>query len=215
MYHNYGMIVVTLNRLRLGAHIVTLADPSPDSYLQALHQTKSTALALTPSLMLWLAAAPSLPAERLERVHTVMCGGSPMAPDNTERLVSRLRPSVAFQQGYGCAETTAAICQTSRWERQLGTAGFLVPNTRAKVVGDGDVALGTGHTGEILVKGPQVMLGYLNDEAAMQRSFDAEGWFRTGDLGFYDDEHRFHVVDRLDEIIHVSGIHVRWPALAE
>ncbi|XP_067011560.2 uncharacterized protein [Anabrus simplex] len=216
MSHIFGMVVVMLARMCLGTHIITVPNPDPKIYIKCLSEHKSTVLGLTTSLMFYLASFRTLPYDLLGDVHTVMYGGSPIASDNVATFMARLKPSVVFQQGYGMTETTSAVTQTSRWERKLGTCGYLVPNTQAKVIDtETGVALGSGHIGEILVKGPQVMMGYLNNEAAQMNKFDEEGWLITGDLGFYDDEHCFHIVDRLDDLIHVTVMHTLPVAPAE
>ena len=96
-----------------------------------------------------------------------------------------------------------------------GTIGKLLANTEARIV---DVESGRdaepGAPGEIWVRGPQVMLGYLDDDEATAHTLDAEGWLRTGDIGVYDDEGGWRVVDRLKELIKFKGYQVP-PAMLE
>jgi acyl-CoA synthetase (AMP-forming)/AMP-acid ligase II len=90
-----------------------------------------------------------------------------------------------------------------------GSVGSTVPNTECKIA---DVATGTelgrNEDGEIWIRGPQVMRGYLNNDQATRNSIDAEGFFHTGDIGHIDDHDRYFIVDRLKELIKYKGFQV-------
>lgn len=92
---------------------------------------------------------------------------------------------------------------------KFGAVGVCAPNTECKVI---DMAtgqpLGPGHEGEICVRGPQVMKGYLNQPEATAKTIDAEGWLHTGDIGYADDDHHFFIVDRAKELIKYKGFQV-------
>ena len=73
---------------------------------------------------------------------------------------------------------------------------------------DTDTALGPGQTGELVVRGPQCMLGYRNNAEANTKTFDSAGWMRSGDVGWYDEDGFLHIVDRIKELIKVKGLQV-------
>ena len=93
---------------------------------------------------------------------------------------------------------------------KLGSCNQVVPNTRVQVRDtETDQALGAGEVGELVITGPQVMLGYRNNQQANRQTFDDAGWMRTGDIGYYDTEGFVYIVDRMKELIKVKGLQER------
>lgn len=104
-------------------------------------------------------------------------------------------------------ETSPAICTTppSMWKKCLGSIGVVVPNTEVKIVPVDDpngAALGPNEQGELFVRGPQVMPRYHNNPKATEEVF-VDGWLRTGDMAYYDDDKILWITDRLKELIKV------------
>jgi acyl-CoA synthetase (AMP-forming)/AMP-acid ligase II len=100
---------------------------------------------------------------------------------------------------------------------KIGSCGVPIPNTLCKIVatdGSGKI-LGANQRGEVCVKGPQVMKGYLNNEEATRNTIDGDNWLHTGDIGYYDDDQHFYIVDRLKELIKVKGFQVAPAELEE
>ena len=111
-------------------------------------------------------------------------------------------------QGYGMTELSP-ISHFSNEERAVaGAVGFTVPNTFCKIVDAGGQALGVDAEGELCIKGPQVMMGYLNNPEATARTIDAEGWLHTGDIACFDASGQLFIRDRLKELIKVKGFQV-------
>jgi acyl-CoA synthetase (AMP-forming)/AMP-acid ligase II len=101
--------------------------------------------------------------------------------------------------------THAAIPGAAR----SGSIGVLVPNTQARLVDpESGADVGRGEPGELWLRGPQVMKGYLNDPAATSECIDSDGWFHTGDIGRVDDEDHWYITDRLKELIKYKGFQV-------
>lgn len=95
--------------------------------------------------------------------------------------------------------------------KNYGSVGFPTPNTEAKIVRPDDSefrGLGPNESGELLVRGPQVMLGYHNNEKATKETITPDGWLRTGDIAYYNDKKEFYITDRLKELIKVKGYQV-------
>src|SRR5207237_10630657 len=114
-------------------------------------------------------------------------------------------------QGYGMTEASPVTHLTRddvEWEK-VGSIGAVAAGTECKVV---DIVSGAdldpGQDGEILIRGPQVMTGYLNNQAATEQILDKDGWLHTGDIGHADEEGDFYVVDRLKELIKYKGFQV-------
>ena len=113
------------------------------------------------------------------------------------------------RQGYGMTEASPATHYTVPGADRAGKIGPLMPNTEGRIVDPETGAdLGPGQAGEVWVRGPQVMKGYLNNPEATAHTVTADGWLRTGDIGVVDDDGYLEIVDRLKELIKVKGFQV-------
>jgi acyl-CoA synthetase (AMP-forming)/AMP-acid ligase II len=116
-----------------------------------------------------------------------------------------------IKQGYGLTETSP-VTHTHRDdpdEIRPGSIGHLISSTEAKIIDTNTgEALGPDQEGEVLIRGAQVMKGYLNNPEATEETIDSEGWLHTGDIGYVDDEGYFYIVDRVKELIKYKGYQV-------
>lgn len=139
-----------------------------------------------------------------------MSGAAPIGHSDAERFIKKA-PKVQFFQGYGLTEAAPVVLMSSRGSKEYASVGYPTPDTEAKIVNINDdrlQGLGPNETGELLVRGPQVMLGYHNNEKATKDTITSDGWLRTGDIGYYDENNRFYITDRLKELIKVKGFQV-------
>ncbi|XP_023312903.1 luciferin 4-monooxygenase-like, partial [Anoplophora glabripennis] len=115
----------------------------------------------------------------------------------------------SFRQGYGLTEATFAVTIADKENQKPGSCGkvgtFMTCKVRDPETGK---SLGPNQTGELCCKGPFIMMGYYNDEKATRETFTSDGWLKTGDLGYYDEEGNFYIVDRLKELIKYKGYQV-------
>lgn len=208
-FHIYGFNGIMNICLRSGSHLISIPRFTPEDYIKALVTYKPTYLFVVPSLLLFLASHPQITKEHLSSVEEITSGAAPL----TEGLLQKFRlkidnPEVIIRQGYGMTETSPVtfIMPKLTPPSKIGTIGILYPDTEAKVVSltDGQT-LGPYKTGELLVKGPQIMMGYLNNEKATSEVMDEDGWLHTGDVVYYDEDHYFYIVDRCKELIKVKG----------
>jgi long-subunit acyl-CoA synthetase (AMP-forming) len=142
------------------------------------------------------------------RLRFFVSGGGPLAP-----ALNRFFYSIGLMilEGYGLTETSpVSHCSPVVPDRiKLGSVGPPVPNTECMIVSpDTGDALGYGEEGEIWIRGPQVMKGYLGNPEATEASIDDDGWFRSGDVGRVDEEGYFFIVDRLKELIKYKGLQI-------
>ncbi len=165
---------------------------------------------IVPPIALALARHPAVDRYDLSSLRFVGCGAAPLGKEIEEECEARL--GCAFQQGYGMTEATAgiAISTMAEPERNVhGQAGILLPGTEARVVDPETGAdLGTGGTGEIWIRGPQLMSGYLNRPDATAETIDADGWLHTGDIGRVDAAGRVFITDRIKELIKYKAFQV-------
>ncbi|CAH1791187.1 unnamed protein product [Owenia fusiformis] len=206
-YHIYGQINVLAGGLCDGATIVTMPRFEPELYLHAIQQYKATRLFVVPPMALFLAKDPRMDKYELSSVKEIFCGAAPLSKELQEEVTARLK--CKLRQGYGMTELspTSHISPKIGWK--YGAAGICVPNTESKVIDlDTGVALGPHMDGEVCVRGPQVMKGYLNNYEATANTIDEEGWLHTGDIGHYDHNGHFYVVDRLKELVKYKGFQV-------
>jgi acyl-CoA synthetase (AMP-forming)/AMP-acid ligase II len=208
-FHIYGMTVIMNAGLYSGVTLVSMQRFELEPCLQAVQEHRVTRFLLVPPIVLQLAKNPIVDKYDLSSITRAFSGAAPLDAD-TAAAVSR-RIGCRLSQGYGLTETSPVshVVPDSATEVVPGSVGPAVPNTECKVV---DVAtgkeLGRNQDGEIWIRGPQVMKGYLNNPDATRASIDADGFFHTGDIGHIDDHDQYFIVDRVKELIKYKGFQV-------
>ncbi|XP_076450050.1 uncharacterized protein LOC143286390 isoform X2 [Babylonia areolata] len=203
LYHAYGFIM-TWTALHAGHTVVFLPSFHPAPFLSAISAHRVTILPLVPPLVLFLAKDPQVLNYDISSVHKVMCAAAPLGSGISEEFAAR--SSALLMQGFGMSETI--LTHLNNPPIKHGTVGHVMSSTEAKIVDENTgEALGAGQTGELYVRGPQVMKGYFNNPQATQDTI-VDGWLRTGDLGHYDEEGYFTITDRLKELIKYKGFQV-------
>ena len=208
-FHIYGMTVVMSLALRNGATVVTMPRFDVEGFLQLLETHRVTRAPLVPPIILALAKDPRVDAFDLSSIDVIMSGAAPLGSDVAESCARRVGCRVI--QGYGLTETSPVTHCTPEAPavNKPGSIGPLLAGTEARVV---DVSsgedLGPDQTGQLLIRGPQVMRGYLNDPVATSSMLDGDGWLHTGDVVRVDTDGYFYVVDRLKELIKYKGFQV-------
>jgi len=206
MYHLYGLHIVANLGLSQGATIVTLPRYELNQFLQIMEQYKVTIAPLVPPLILALSRAPQVDDYDLSALRLIHCGAATLADSIARACSERLGCQVRY--GYGLTEVSplshASLANSKR--QNSGSVGYCLPNTECKIVDyTNGRELGPQEEGEIWVRGPQVMKGYLTNAQATAEMIDPEGWLRTGDIGYCDDEGQLFVKDRLKELIKTNG----------
>jgi acyl-CoA synthetase (AMP-forming)/AMP-acid ligase II len=208
-FHIYGMVVIMNLALHLGATVVTMPRFDLEQCLEVIQKYGVTFANVVPPLVLAFAKSPLIDKYDLSSLRTVFSGAAPLSEQVAKAAGERLGCRVV--QGYGLTETSPVTHATriGTAGAKLGGIGAPVSNTEVKVV---DVAtraeLGPGQEGEICIRGPQVMKGYLNRPDATRAMIDADGWLRTGDIGYADEDGCFFIVDRLKELIKYKGMQI-------
>jgi acyl-CoA synthetase (AMP-forming)/AMP-acid ligase II len=225
-FHIYGLNVVMNLALRRGATIVTMPRFELEVFLGLLRDHRVTRAYLVPPIVLALAKHPAVDGFDLSSLEMIVSGAAPLDASLARACADRL--GVRVVQGYGLTETSPVThVSGDEWgEARAGSVGRLVPNTECKVIdwATGE-EFGPGRDGELCVRGPQVMRGYLKNPTATANTIDEDGWLHTGDIGHADEDGYFFIVDRLKELIKYKGyqvppaeleaVLVRHPAVAE
>jgi fatty-acyl-CoA synthase len=216
MFHVTGMQAGMNSPLHLAATIVLLSRWDRDCAALQIERARVTNWSAITTMMVDFLSNPQLAKYDLSSLKVLGGGGAAMP----EALARKLEEVIGlpFVEGYGLSETMAPthINPPQRPKRQCGGIPFF--NTDARVLDvESKKEMGPGEVGEIVVRGPQVFRGYWKQPEATAQAFlehDGERFFRTGDLGYYDEEGYFFITDRLKRMINCAGYKV-WPAEVE
>ena len=207
-FHIYGMSVIMNTGLHVGSTIVTMPRFDLEQCLGIIEKYGITFANVVPPIVLALAKSPLVEKYDLSRLRVVFSGAAPLSDALATAASARLGCQVV--QGYGLTETSP-VTHATRLDRPANRAsiGPPVPNTESKIV---DLTTGADlparQQGEICIRGPQVMKGYLNRPDATRAMIDTDGWLHTGDIGYADEDGSFFVVDRLKELIKYKGLQI-------
>jgi acyl-CoA synthetase (AMP-forming)/AMP-acid ligase II len=206
-FHIYGMQVIMNDGLRRGATLVTMPRFDLEQFLSLTQEHRATRLWVVPPIVLALAKHPIVDQYDLSSVRSVLSGAAPLGPELAAESAARIGAPIA--QGYGMTELSPVSHAAPFENAQPGSVGVLVANAEARVVDPEDGRdLGVDEDGEIWIRGPLVMAGYLNNPEATAATIDADGWLHTGDIGHVDADGNWFIVDRVKELIKVKGFQV-------
>jgi acyl-CoA synthetase (AMP-forming)/AMP-acid ligase II len=201
-FHIYGLVSLMNLPLYLGESVVTMPRFDLREFLRVIQDYRITRAMLVPPIVLALAKHPLVDEFDLSSLQLVNSGAAPLSAELEVACGERL--GCRMQQGYGLTETSP----TTHWVgdelagAMPGSIGPPVPNTECRIVDvatDEDVA--DGEPGELLIRGPQVMKGYLNNPRATDATIDPDGWLRTGDVARVEPDGSLRIVDRIKELI--------------
>jgi acyl-CoA synthetase (AMP-forming)/AMP-acid ligase II len=206
-FHIYGQVVVLNLGLSQGATIVTLPRFDMGAFLDVLERHRVTRAHIAPPIVLGLAKVPGVEGRELA-LQVVISGAAPLDAETANRASERLGAPV--RQGYGMTEAspvTHIAADEGLEDQDPGAIGPLVSSTEARLVDPGS-GEDTGEAGELWIRGPQVMRGYLADDEATAATLTADGWLKTGDVAQVDEGGVFRIVDRVKELIKYKGYQV-------
>ncbi|MEV5874221.1 4-coumarate--CoA ligase family protein [Streptomyces sp. NPDC052101] len=211
-FHIYGLTALMNAPLRKGATVVVLPRFDLETFLAAIENHRITGLYVAPPIVLALAKHPAVTRYDLSSLRYVISAAAPLDAQLARACADRLGlPPIG--QAYGMTELspgTHVVPLDRLHDAPAGTVGRLIAGTEMRIVSldDPDKDLGTDESGEILIRGPQVMKGYLGRPDATDAMIDADGWLHTGDVGYVDAGGWLFVVDRVKELIKYKGFQV-------
>nr|ACE95896.1 GloSensor-10F protein [Cloning vector pGloSensor-10F] len=206
-HHGFGMFT-TLGYLICGFRVVLMYRFEEELFLRSLQDYKIQSALLVPTLFSFFAKSTLIDKYDLSNLHEIASGGAPLSKEVGEAVAKRFHlPGI--RQGYGLTETTSAILITPEGDDKPGAVGKVVPFFEAKVVDlDTGKTLGVNQRGELCVRGPMIMSGYVNNPEATNALIDKDGWLHSGDIAYWDEDEHFFIVDRLKSLIKYKGYQV-------
>ena len=208
-FHIYGMVLILNLAIYRGVTLVTMPRFDLEQFLQIVEKYKITCLNLVPPLVLALSKHPLVDNYDVSSIRLISSGAAPLGQELEQACADRLNCQI--YQGYGLTEVAGAshVNTIPVPSDKVGAVGQVVPNTYSKIIDtESGKELGINEQGEVLIKGPHVMKGYLNNEEATKHCIDGDGWFHTGDIGYADEDGYFFIVDRVKELIKYKAYQV-------
>jgi long-chain acyl-CoA synthetase len=212
-FHIFAMTTCMNLPLAGGVQVIMLPRFELRGLLDTLTRTGANVLLAVPTLIQALAKSGDRAAPHLQALEVVVSGGAPLA-DEVRANWSKVSKAL-LAEGYGLTEASPVVCCAAlRVPSKPLSIGQPIPATDIRFVDiDSGEVVPLGERGELQVKGPQVMLGYFNDPEATANAFQ-DGWLRTGDVGYVDEDGYVFLVDRIKDLIICSGFNV-YPRVIE
>jgi long-chain acyl-CoA synthetase len=208
LFHIFGLSSVMLRHLANGNEMLLRTRFDIDQVIRDIEVNKATSFPGVPTMWIALVNYPGIEKRDLKSLRTIASGGAPLPLEIAER--AHKLTGLTLTNGWGMTETSpAGISPPAGPNRKPGTIGFPLPGIVAQIVSPDDSrkVLGPNEIGELRVSGPNIMQGYWNrpDDTAAAL---VDGFFLTGDVGYYDDDGYFFIVDRKKDMIISSGFNI-------
>jgi len=209
LYHIYAFTVHLMALFEQGDHSVLIANPrDTETFIKFIKPWKLNAFVGLNTLFVSLMASPRFRDVDFSELKLTISGGTALMEDTAKRW--KEFTGVGVSEAYGLTECSPAVTMNpGNGLERMGTVGQAVPGTSLKCIDDQGNEVPVGERGELCVKGPQVMKGYWNRPDASKDAFTEDGeWFRTGDVAIIDEDGFVSIVDRIKDMIIVSGFNV-------
>lgn len=211
LFHITGIAQMMHLPIAINAEVIMLPTYTMEAMLSAIVEYQIKELLLVPPLIIRLLREPIVDKYDLRCVQRFSSGAAPISGEVLGLLKNKF-PGTGFKQGYGMTESCSCITAHPPGVYSFDyarTVGTIVPGTEVKIMKDDGTEAGHfGEPGEILARGPQIVMGYLNNPEATREAFDGDGFLHTGDQGFIDRDGFVTITDRTKEMIKVKGIGV-------
>ncbi|KAI0465701.1 acetyl-CoA synthetase-like protein [Xylaria cf. heliscus] len=210
MFHVTGLVHGLHLPLVINAEVIMIPAFNMETMLATIAEYQIPEILVVPPILIRLVRDPIVDKYDLRCVKRISSGAAPVS-EEILRLLKQKFPGSGFKQGYGMTESCSCITAHPPWAydyRHAHKVGTIVASTEVKLVKEDGTEADVGQPGEILARGPQVVMGYLNNEKATRETFDTDGFLHTGDQGIIDSEGFITITDRIKELIKVKGIGV-------
>jgi acyl-CoA synthetase (AMP-forming)/AMP-acid ligase II len=206
-FHIYGMQILMNGLLANGCTVISMVRFDLVKALELIQEQRITHFYAVPPMILALAKQPIVDDYDLSSLEVVLSGAAPLGAELAEEAAARI--DCQIMQAYGMTELSPATHVTPPDDYRPGSVGCTVPNCEVRIVDpESGEDQGVGGEGELWIRGPNVMAGYLNNAEATAITIDSDGWLHTGDVALIDEHQHVYIVDRLKELIKVKGFPV-------
>ncbi len=205
-FHTFGLTVLTLLPMCAGCKVVYTARFAPRKILSLLREHRPTAMIAIPSMYNVLLHTKSAQADDFSSVKFLVSGGEPLPRAVADGY--REKFNAVISEGYGLTETGPVSNWCRPQEHRPGSVGMPIVDVQEKIVGPDGERLGANQDGEVCIKGPNVMAGYYQLPEQTAEVFDDEGYFRSGDMGRFDDDGHLYITGRIKEMMIIAGENV-------
>ena len=208
-FHVFGMTTAMNFAVYMGWGDILVPKPQPEPLLEAISKFKPTFAPLVPTMYIGMLNHPHIKTADLTSIQGCFSGSAPLPVEVIKEFEEKT--GAVIVEGYGLTESTPVthINPYAGGKRKIGSIGLPIADTECRIVdlGDGVTDMPIGESGELIVKGPQVMQGYLNRPGETEKTI-SDGWLHTGDIAKMDEEGYFYIVDRKKDMIISGGYNV-------
>jgi 4-coumarate--CoA ligase len=210
LFHITGLVHQMHLPILINAEVVMLPQFTMAGMLDIVTEYKLNELLVVPPIVIRMVRDPIVDKYDLSHVTRFSSGAAPLSEEILQLLKKKF-PNTGFKQGYGMTESCS--CITSHPPnfydyKYAHSGGAVVASTEVKIIKEDGTEADVDEEGEVLARGPQIVMGYLNNEKATRETFDTDGWLHTGDQGKITAEGMIYITDRIKELIKVKGIGV-------
>ncbi|KAB2104381.1 putative 4-coumarate--CoA ligase 1 [Alternaria gaisen] len=207
-FHIYGLTGLVHQTLHRGIELVVMPAFDMETFLRTIQEHKITFIYVAPPVIVRLSRDKMVDKYDLSSVKMITSGAAPLTKELVDAVHKRLK--LKINQAYGLSETSP-MTHTQPWDEwysSVGSVGKMFPNMQAKYISADGKELGPGEAGELWLSGPNIFKGYWKNESATKEAITSDGFFKTGDIGFQDEQHNFYITDRVKELIKYKGFQV-------
>ncbi|MFX0123977.1 MAG: AMP-binding protein [Candidatus Hodarchaeota archaeon] len=210
-FHIGGLIVATQAVWVAGSQILIPNPRDTDHFIKSMIENKPTILGNVPTIYGMImnnSKSEEIPKDVLDNVTVYISAAAPFPAEMIRDFEEHMQAENKVMELYGLTETTTNISNPFYGKKKVGKIGLPLPDTLVKIVDiESGEELKTGEPGEILIKGPTITRGYFNNLEATEKAIE-DGWFHTGDVGVMDDDGYIQIVDRIKDMLIISGYKV-------
>jgi acyl-CoA synthetase (AMP-forming)/AMP-acid ligase II len=204
LFHANAQVVTTLVPLMIGCEVVMWERFSASTFWETVDRYRPVTISAVPTILAGILDAPGAPQRPQDTsLRYVICGAAPLPIELLQAFQTKF--GIRILEGYGLTETSCVASVNPYYgERKVGSIGLPVRGQQMRIVDENGAPVAPGGYGEITIKGPNVMPGYLRNPQANAESL-RDGWLYTGDIGYMDDDGYFFIVDRTKDMIIRGG----------